>query len=55
MTSTYSVRIAAFTIAVAMTALVHGTMLWSFDSVAQQATQQSAITAKTQAATAQQS
>ena len=55
MTSAYSVRIAAFTIAVAMTALVHGTMLWSFDSVAQQATQQSTITAKTQAVAAQQS
>jgi hypothetical protein len=55
MTSAYSIRIAAFTIAVTMTALVHGTMLWSFDSVAQQATPQSASTAKTQTAAAHQS
>ena len=47
MTTTNSIRIAAFTAAVAMTALVHGTMLWSFDSVAQEArlAQQSSVTA----------
>ncbi len=57
MTTTNTIRIAAFTTAVAMTALVHGTMLWSFDSVAQEATlaQQSAVTAKTQTAIPRQS
>jgi hypothetical protein len=35
MTASYNVRFAALTIAVAMTALVHGTMLAGFDNVAQ--------------------
>ncbi len=55
MTTTNSIRIAAFTAAIAMTALVHGTMLWSFDSVAQEAAQQSFVTAKAQTITAPQS
>jgi len=57
MTTTNSIRIAAFTAAVAITALVHGTMLWCFDSVAQEArmSQQSSVTAKAQTITAPQS
>jgi hypothetical protein len=37
MTASYTIRIAAITLAVAMTAIVHGTMLAGFDNVAQQA------------------
>jgi len=37
MTASHSIRIAAISLAVAMTAIVHGTMLTGFDSVAQQA------------------
>jgi hypothetical protein len=38
MTASYKIRFAAFTIAVAMTAVVNGTMLAGFENVAQQAT-----------------
>jgi hypothetical protein len=37
MTASYTIRFAAITVAMAMTAIVHGTMLTGFDSVAQQA------------------
>ena len=37
MTASYTIRFAALTLAVAMTAIVHGTMLTGFDHVAQQA------------------
>jgi hypothetical protein len=37
MTASYTIRFAAITLAVAMTAIVHGTMLSGFDNVAQQA------------------
>lgn len=49
MTKSFNVRIAAFTSALAMTMVVHGTMLWTFDSVAQQANlaQQKATVAHT--------
>ncbi len=57
MTTTYSVRVAAFTAAIAITALVHGTLLWSFDTVAQEANvaRHSSITATTQAVAGHQS
>jgi hypothetical protein len=37
MTASYRIRFAAITAALAMTAIVHGTMLTGFDSVSQQA------------------
>jgi hypothetical protein len=37
MTASYTIRFAAITLALAMTAIVHGTMLTGFDNVAQQA------------------
>ncbi|MCF8169390.1 MAG: hypothetical protein K9K38_15625 [Rhodoferax sp.] len=37
MTASYTIRFAAFTAAIAMTALVHGTMLTGFDNVSKQA------------------
>ncbi len=37
MTASYRIRFAAITAALAMTAIVHGTMLTGFDNVAQQA------------------
>lgn len=37
MTASHTVRFAAITVSVAMTAIVHGTMLAGFDNVAQQA------------------
>ncbi len=37
MTASYTVRLAAITLALGMTAIVHGTMLAGFDNVAQQA------------------
>ena len=51
MNNTNRIRFTALTVAIAVTALVQGTMLWSFDTVAQQADQQSA-TQVTMAATA---
>jgi len=39
MNTTSRIRFTALTIAVAVTALLQGTMLWSFDTVAQQADQ----------------
>jgi hypothetical protein len=42
MNTTNPIRFAALTIAVAITAVLQGTMLWSFDAVAQQASQQAA-------------
>jgi len=42
MNTTGRIRFTALTIAVAITALLQGTMLWSFDTLAQQADQQSA-------------
>jgi hypothetical protein len=42
MNTTNRIRFAALTVAIAVTALVQGTMLWSFDTLAQQADQQSA-------------
>jgi hypothetical protein len=40
MNTTNRIRFTALTVAIAVTALVQGTMLWSFDAVAQQASQQ---------------
>ncbi len=37
MTAFHTIRFAAITVALAMTAIVHGTMLTGFDNVAQQA------------------
>jgi hypothetical protein len=37
MTASYTIRFVAITIALAITAMVHGTMLTGFDNVAQQA------------------
>jgi hypothetical protein len=37
MFSTYTNRIAAFTVAVVMTVAVNGAMLWKFDSVSKEA------------------
>ena len=51
MNTTNCIRLTALTVAIAVTALVQGTMLWSFDTVAQQADEQSA-TQVTMAATA---
>jgi hypothetical protein len=42
MNTTNRIRLTALTVAIAVTALVQGTMLWSFDTIAQQADQQSA-------------
>ena len=55
MNTTNSIRFAAITVAIAITAIVQGTMLWSFDSVAQQATQQPEIQVTMKAATGQNS
>jgi hypothetical protein len=51
MNSTNRIRLAALTIAIGLTALLQGTMLWSFDTLAQQAETQSAtqVTAVTAA------
>ncbi len=43
MNTTNRIRFAAITVAIAITAIVQGTLLLSFDSVAQHATQQSEI------------
>jgi hypothetical protein len=43
----YTVRFAAITLAVAMTAIVHGAMLAGFDNVAQQAIAQQCATSNT--------
>jgi hypothetical protein len=40
MNTTNRIRFTALTVAIAVTALVQGTMLWSFDTLAQQADQQ---------------
>ena len=40
MTASHTIRFAAITLAVAMTTIVHGTMLAGFDNVAQQAVAQ---------------
>jgi hypothetical protein len=42
MNTSTRIRLAAMTISIAITALLQGTILWSFDAVAQQASQQSA-------------
>jgi hypothetical protein len=55
MNTTNPIRLAALTISIAITALLQGTMLWSFDTVAQQADQQSAIQMTTAAAACQKS
>jgi hypothetical protein len=39
MNTSNSIRFTALTVAIAITALLQGTMLWSFDTVAQQADQ----------------
>jgi hypothetical protein len=39
MNTTTRIRLAALAISLAITAVLQGTMLWSFDSVAQQASQ----------------
>jgi hypothetical protein len=39
MNTTTRIRLAALTISIAITALLQGTMLWSFDAVAQQGSQ----------------
>jgi hypothetical protein len=44
-TASYTIRLAAITLAVAMTAIVHGTMLAGFDHVAQQAVAQQSASA----------
>jgi hypothetical protein len=51
MNTTNRIRFTALTVAIAITALVQGTMLWSFDTVAQQVDKQSA-TQVTMSATA---
>ena len=45
MTASYTIRFAAITIALAMTTIVHGTMLAGFDNVAQQAIAQQCVAA----------
>ena len=45
MTASYTVRIAAITAALAMTAIVHGTMLTGFDNATQQANAKQSATA----------
>jgi hypothetical protein len=40
MNTTTRIRLVALTISIAITAVLQGTMLWSFDAVAQQASQQ---------------
>jgi hypothetical protein len=42
MNTTNRIRFTALTFAIGVTALVQGTMLWSFDAVAQQASQKAA-------------
>jgi hypothetical protein len=42
MNTTTRIRLAALTMAIAITAVLQGTMLWRFDAVAQQAIPQSA-------------
>jgi hypothetical protein len=42
MNTTARIRLAALTISIAITAVLQGTMLWRFDAIAQQATQQTA-------------
>ena len=44
MTASYTTRFAAIALAVTMTTIVHGTMLASFDNVAQQAITQQCST-----------
>jgi len=49
MNTTSRIRFTALTVAIAITALLQGSMLWSFDTVAQHADQQTAtqVTMKT--------
>jgi hypothetical protein len=42
MNTTNRIRFTALTVAVVITALLQGTMLWSFEGIAQQAVEQSA-------------
>jgi hypothetical protein len=42
MNTTTRIRLAALTISIAITAVLQGTLLWSFETVAQQASQQAA-------------
>jgi hypothetical protein len=42
MNTTNRIRLAALTISIAITAVLQGTMLWSFDALAQQANQPTA-------------
>lgn len=45
MSTSYTIRFAAITLAIAMTTIVHGAMLAGFDNVAQQALAQQCIAA----------
>lgn len=55
MNTTNRIRFTAITVAIAITAIVQGTMLWCFDAVAQQATQQPEVQVTMKAATGQNS
>ena len=55
MNNTNRIRFAAITVAIAITAIVQGAMLLSFDAVAQQATQQPEIHVTMKAASDQSS
>ncbi len=55
MNTTNRIRFAAIAVAIAITAIVQGTMLWSFDAVAQQATQPSPSQVTMKAAASQNS
>jgi hypothetical protein len=47
MSASYTVRLAAITLALGMAAIVHGAMLTGFDNVAQQALAQQNVAANT--------
>jgi hypothetical protein len=49
MNTSKTIRFTALTVAIAITALLQGTMLWSFEGIAQQAVEQSTtqVTMKT--------
>jgi hypothetical protein len=55
MNTTNRIRLAALTISIAITAVLQGTMLWSFDAVAQHANQQAAGQVATAMCTSQNS
>lgn len=55
MNTTNRIRFAAITVAIAITAIVQGSMLWGFDAVAQKATQQPEIQVTMKAASTENS